>query len=204
MKIRSIRLRRGLLPLCLLLLPAAPAAAQVAWDAPLLVPPSPRGGWGVYLVDPTPGSGIGFMATWRAQSNLGFRAGLADGRRNTLALYGGADLSGRILRNSPDVPFDMDWVAGAGIGIGDAVLLSFPLGLTLGGALNADGVIFEPYATPRIVLDAWMGSDRPRDGLRLGAAVDLGVDVLFNPSWAIRFGGTVGDRNALAIGVAFH
>jgi len=187
-----------------LTLPALPAQAQVAWDSPLLLPPAPRGGWAVYLVDPAPGPGVGFLATWRADTNLGFRAGLAEGRRRTMAAYGGVDLSGRLIRESADVPFDVDWVTGAGLSIGDAVLLSFPLGLTLGGFLEADGVRFEPYATPRVVLDAWLGSDRPRDGLRLGAAVDLGVDVLFNPRWSIRFGGTLGDREALAIGIAFH
>lgn len=204
----AIRSRRSRLTLLFILLaltlPALPAQAQVAWDSPLLLPPAPRGGWAVYLVDPAPGPGIGFLGTWRADANLGFRAGLAEGRRDTMAAYGGVDLSGRLIRGSADVPIDMDWVAGAGLSIGDAILLSFPLGMTLGGVLEADGVRFEPYATPRVVLDAWMGSDRPRDGLRLGAAVDLGVDVVFDPRWSIRFAGTLGDREALAIGLAFH
>jgi len=207
MKQRSMKWVRvaGLLTLSLLLLlPSTPVQAQVAWDAPLLVPPAPRTGWGIYLVDPSRGSGIGVLGTWRASSNLGFRGGLADGRRDTLAAYGGVDISGSLIRGSSEVPFDMDWVAGAGASVGDAALLSFPLGLTLGGSLDADGIRFEPYATPRVVLDAWLGSDRPRDGLRLGAAVDLGVDVVLDPRWSFRFAGTLGDRRALAIGVSIH
>jgi hypothetical protein len=187
-------------------LPPLSAEGQVAWDGPLLSSPSAPSGWGVYLTDPSHGSGIGVLGTWNGGGPLGFRLGLAEGRRDDLAVYGGVDLAGALVRASSDFPLDMDWVTGAGLGVGDAMLLSFPLGLSLGRAVSADGVWFNPYVTPRVVLDAWMGTSRPRDELDMRIAVDLGIDLAFDPGWAIRFGATLGKRNvrALAVGASFQ
>ena len=188
------------------------ARAQVAWDSPFFVAPASPAGWGIYLVDAAKRGGIGVMTTWRASDapgGLGFRIGLAEDRVDDLSVFGGLDISGYLLRTSNEVPVNVAWVAGAGLGIGNAALLSFPFGVSVGRDFQADGVWFNPYITPRVVLDAWMGSDRPgrRDGgssLDLGLAVDLGMDVSFDPGWAIRFAGTLGDRGALGIGVSFR
>ncbi len=192
----------ALISALLLLLPA-PAHGQVAWDAPLLVSPGSPAGWSLNLTDPWPGSGIGALATWRGYGPLGFRIGLAEGPSDAVSVYGGIDASGAIARHSASFPFDVDWVTGAGIGVGEATLVSFPLGLSLGRRLHADGVTFIPSVTPRVVLDAWFGDDRPRSGADLELAVDLGMDIAFQPSWMIRFGATLGDRSALSIGLGF-
>jgi hypothetical protein len=183
---------------------AAPLGAQVSWDSPMLVSPGSPLGWGVYLVDPWPGNGIGVMGTWRPGGIAGYRIGLAEGRGDDLAVFGGVDLSGSLIRVSGDFPLDMDWVSGVGLGFGDNGLLSIPLGVSLGRVIDADGVRINPYLSPRIVVDAWLGGDPPgrRDDLDLELAVDLGLDISFAPSWAIRFGGTLGDREAIAIGVS--
>jgi hypothetical protein len=203
------KLSMGLLTGLVLLLAAGPLKAQVAWDGPLMVAPNSPAGWGVYLVDPGPGpgDGIGVLSTWRGSSapgGLGYRLGLAEGRGGGLSVYGGVDVSGYLVRHSRDFPLDVIWVTGGGVGIGDDVLLAFPLGVSLGRAVQADDVWFNPYVTPRIVLDAWFGSTRPRDQLDLGLVVDLGIDLSFDPGWAIRFGGSLGDRSALAIGMSFR
>ncbi|MSR22138.1 MAG: hypothetical protein EXR92_01125 [Gemmatimonadetes bacterium] len=179
---------------------AVPAAAQVAWDAPLMVAPSTPLGWGVYLVDPSPGNGIGVMGTWRQGGMMGFRGGLAEGPGDNLAGFGGVDLSGRLVDASDDFPLDVAWVTGAGLGFGNAVLLSFPVGVTVGRVLTSDDVRVNSYFAPRIVLDASLGDEGADDELDLVFAVDLGLDLAFTPSWSIRFGATVGDREALAIG----
>ncbi|TVP75338.1 MAG: hypothetical protein EA352_08480 [Gemmatimonadales bacterium] len=180
--------------------------AQVYWDSPLMVAPATPAGWGVYLTDPSPGGGLGVLSTWRADTapgGPGFRLGIAEDRRDRVTVFGGIDMSGSLVQASGDFPVNMIWVAGAGIGVGDGTVLSLPLGVSLGRDFESDGVWFNPYVGPRVNLDAWFGSDRS-DSLRLRLAVDLGIDISFDPGWAVRFGGTLGDRNALAIGVSFR
>lgn len=44
-------------------------------------------------------------------------------------------------------------------------------------------------------------SDIEGDNVSLGGAFDFGLDVVLSSGWLVRFGGSVGDRDALAIGV---
>lgn len=189
-----------------LLLAAHPAdtSAQVAWDAPMLVAPSTPAGWALFLVDPAPGDGIGVLTTWRGGGPFGFRLGLAEDRADQVAVYGGIDYSGALIRASADFPLDANWFLGGGISAGDNVLLSFPAGVSLGREIQAEGVWFNPYLAPRVVLDAWIGRDGPGDNMNLEFALDLGVDIAFDPGWAVRFGATIADRSALAIGFSFR
>jgi hypothetical protein len=182
---------------------APEAEAQVAWESPLLVSPETPAGWGVYLTDPYPGNGIGVLSTWRSRSGpgLGYRLGIAEDRGDDVSVFAGLDASGMIMTASNEFPFNMAWVLGAGLGVGDDVLLSFPLALTLGRSVESDGVWFNPYVSPRVTLDAFFGDGNDLD---LGLSVDLGIDMSFDPGWAIRFGGTLGDRSALAIGMSFR
>lgn len=180
------------------------AQAQVAWETPLLVAPESPAGWGVFLVDPSPGEGVGVMTSWRGSSapgGVGYRLGLAEDRGDDVSVFGGFDLSGLVASASRDFPVNMIWVMGAGLGVGDDVLLSFPLGLAFGRSVQTDEVWFNPYVAPRVTLDAWFGDGSDLD---LGLSVDLGVDISFDPGWAIRFGGSIGDHEALAIGINFR
>jgi hypothetical protein len=186
------------------LLWAAPAQAQVAWDAPLMVSPSTPPGWGIYLIDPSPGGGIGVVTSWRGEGPLGYRIGLAEDRREDLSVFGGIDISGEIIRATDDLPIDIDWVGGAGFGAGDAFLLSFPLGIAIGKELVGEGIWFNPYLSPRVILDAYLGDEDVDEDISLEFAVDLGFDVSFESGWAVRFAGTIGDREALGIGVSFQ
>lgn len=184
---------------------AAEARAQVAWDSPMLLPPRPPVGLGLYLVEPA-GGDLGGMLTWRSgggPANIGFRVGVAeDTPDDDIAVFGGADFTGSIRAGG--FPLDLAWLAGVGLGISDAVLISVPFGLSVGGTINADGVRFTPYGSPRIVLDAlFNGGEGDDSDLDLDVAVDLGVDFFFSPGWGIRVGGTLGDRDAVAIGIIF-
>lgn len=191
------------------LLTAAPATAQVAWDAPSLMAPGSPSGWGVHLFDPDPGD-LGVFATFRsapAPIGLGFRIGIAEGYRDDLAILGGVDFSGAIHQGTGDPPLDVIWFAGAGIGFEDDALLSFPAGISLGWAFAGDEVAFRPYVAPKIVLDAFLGDeDRPGrfggdDDLDLSAALELGMDLAFSPTFAIRAGASLGNRDAVSIGI---
>lgn len=183
---------------------AGQASAQVAWDAPFLTPPRVQPGLGFYLTDPAAGD-IGFVGTWRAPGksrNLGFRLGLANDWRDELSVFGGVDVTGVLTRSSSEFPLDVDWVFGAGLGVGDFARISFPLGLTAGHTFEADGVRFTPYLTPRVSLDARMGGG-VKSNVDMSFSVDLGLDIAFQPTWRIRFGGSFGDRDAVALGIVF-
>ena len=189
---------------------AVPVQGQVAWDGPLLVGTETPAGWGVYLVDPTSHSGIGFLTTWRGGGPTGWRIGIAEDGAEDLSVYGEVDFSGELVTAGDDFSLNVDWVTGASVGIGDDFVISLPLGISVGRGFETETVRFSPYITPRIVLDAFFGRDRGGNGngggddLDLGLAVDFGLDISPNPGWAIRFGASGGDRDAVAIGVSFQ
>lgn len=192
----------------LLMVGAANGMAQVAWDSPLLVPPVAQRGFDIFLIDPAAGD-VGVLGVWRSGSrpqNLGFRVGLSEDWAGEVGVFGGADVSGVLARASRDLPLDISWVAGAGIGIGENILASFPFGLSAGHTFTGDGVTITPYLLPRVVLDALFYEDalgNNESELEMDFTADLGIDVAFRPTWRIRFGATFGDREALAIGLSF-
>jgi hypothetical protein len=205
-------MRKALFPLVILTfvaLSAGPAEGQLPWDAPILVSPQTPPGWGVYLVDPEFDNGIGFLTTWRGGGPLGFRVGLAEDAGDDLSVYGGVDYSQGLVEAGTVFPLYVSWVTGAGFGVGDDAILSFPLGISLGRAFQAETTIFNPYVTPRLVLDARLGQEDPESGrghddLDVDLAVDFGLDLSFDPGWAVRFGVSGGDRDAVAIGISFQ
>jgi hypothetical protein len=188
------------------------AAGQTAWDAPLLLPPRPADGFGIFLTDMHQG-GIGILATWRSPVwNYGVRAGLSEGSGGSdLAVFGGIDFMGPVNVATADLPVDVDWILGAGLGINDGARLSFPAGLTASYSYQGEAARFTPFLTPRIILDGFFGAEnRPRrDGLGLGFAAELGLDLRLTASTGpfadstIRFSASLGDRRALGIGVVF-
>ena len=185
------------------------ASAQAAWDAPLLLPPRPQPGLGLFLADMA-GGGLGILGTWRSTTwDYGLRFGIAEGSGDEdLTVFGGADFMGLINTATSDFPLDIDWVVGAGAGIGDGVLISVPAGLTLGVSFQGEDARFIPYATPRVILDAAFGNDQRDSELDLGIAVDLGLDLRLMRGGplagkSIRFGASIGDHDALAVGIVF-
>jgi hypothetical protein len=190
------------------------AHAQIAWDAPLLLPPRPGAGLGVYLVDAS-GGGLGVLGTWRPGDwSYGLRLGIAEAPGDDIGVYGGFDYVSPLHSSNASFPLDVGWLAGVGAGIDDDVRLSAPLGLTLGHTFNASGAAIVPNFAPRVVLDAWFGDDEginedDDSDVGLDVAVDLGVDIRFTRGGAlagktIRFGATLGgDRDGLGIGIVF-
>lgn len=185
----------------LLLSSASALSAQIRWDSPFLTPPRPTAGYGLFLVD-VAGGGLGAMFTWiPTQTSWGLRLGIADAPRDQVGVFAGGDVSGGITRSNSEFPFDMDWVFGVGVSVADFVILSVPVGLTIGHTFTGQGVTFTPYITPRLVLDAIF--DSPDDELDLDFTADIGFDLRFRSNFTVRFGATLADREALAIGVVF-
>ncbi len=182
------------------------ARAQVAWEAPLLLPPAPPAGAGLYLIDATYGK-LGVLGTYRpGGSEVGFRLGVVNDRNNDVSVFGGIDLA-RLAASAGTFPLDIGWAVGVGAGVGrDGVIVGVPAQLSLGHRFSEPEVAFTPYVAPRVTLDlAMSGSDSPDPGAgtHLGVSVDLGVDIDFRSGWLLRFAGSAGDHGAVAIGVSF-
>lgn len=201
----------GIAAVCSLLVPGT-VHAQPAWDSPMLMPPGGADGFGLYLIEAS-GANLGVLGTWRAPSwNFGLRGGIVDDSNDDIGFLAGIDVSGGITRSTEEFPLDMDWVFGAGFGVSDGALISLPLGLSIGHLFEGQGNQFLPYVTPRVMLDARIddddepGPDDPPqddDDVNLRFAVDLGLDLRVTSAFLIRFGATVGDREAVAIGIVF-
>ncbi len=199
---------RRFLPILAVLLGVTPVvgAAQIAWDAPTLIGPGSESGLGIFLLDPHPGSDVAAMITWResgAPGSVGFRGGIGEGVANELAIFLGVDVIGKVIDASDDFPLDGIWILGAGFSVGEFGLISVPAAFSFGRTFESDGVLFRPYAGPKVHLDAQIGDGEGRndDDIELGFSLDLGTDVRFTDEFAIQFGASIGDRESLAVGV---
>ncbi len=176
----------------------------------MLASPIPPAGLGLYLAD-VAGGNLGLIGTWRsanAPSRLEFRFGIAESGPGDGDINGlfGVTISGLLARQSGDLPFDLSWLAGAGLGFGDWVLITIPVGISAGRTFPAEGFTITPYVTPRLFLDAAVGDeDGPGDDddTDLGLSVDLGFDIGLRRGWALRFGASLGDHEAFAFGIVF-
>ena len=206
-------MRRWVAPLWMLvatLVWADDARAQVAYDAPLLVAPGTTSGFGVFLTDPHPGDLLAVMVMYRPQAapgGIGWRVGVTEEQRDRVALFGGIDLSGPLRSADAEFPLDMIWVSGVGASyLDDVFIVSFPLAVMAGRVIESENAEFTPYIGPRLALDGRFGDNAGLSGddVAIEVAVDFGVDLAFAQSWLVRFGASVGDRDALAIGVVFR
>lgn len=180
---------------------AAPASAQIAWDAPPLVSHVAPSGLSLFLVGPA-GGDLGGLVTFRHEAGpvgLGYRFALADeDGSGDLAFAGGLDISGFLGRAVEGSEIDVMWWSGAGLGVGNETVVSIPLGALIGWSGEGGDAIFSPYGGGHITLDI---SSADQDNVNLGGSFDLGVDLVLSSGWLVRFGGSIGDRDALAIGV---
>ncbi len=186
----------------LLLMPAS-AVAQVAWDSPMLASPRQPAGPGLFMIDPDGGQTGAAGTWWSREGNVGLRLGLTETAAQQLTVFGGLNAEALLSAASEEFPLDVSLVAGAGAGVGDWTLVSIPIGVSFGRTVYGDDVSFTPYLTPRIIVDGRFGNTPYNDRLHVATAVDLGLDLRFRPRWAIRFGGTFGDRDAVALGLVF-
>lgn len=179
----------------------ASVTAQTAWDAPPLISHVAPAGVSLFLVSPA-GGDLGGLVTLRHEAGpvgLGYRLSLTDeNASDDLAVAAGVDISGFLARGVEDSPVDVMWWSGAGLGWGENTIISLPLGALVGWSGQGGDVILSPYGGGHLVMDI---SDIEGDNVSLGGAFDFGLDVVLSSGWLVRFGGSVGDRDALAIGV---
>lgn len=178
-----------------------PASAQTAWDAPALISHAAPSGASVFLFSPA-GGDLGGLLTFRHSAGpvgLGYRAAVTDeAASDGIAVSGGVDISGYLSRGVEDAPLDLMWWSGIGAGIGTETVVTVPIGAVIGWSGRGSDVVISPYAGGHLALDFVTG---PGDAVQLGGSLDLGLDLDLDSGWLIRFGASVGDRDAVALGV---
>lgn len=191
------------------LVPTA-VAAQLAPDTPRLLSPHGSGGLGIHLLraETLPGDGDALLVTWAMPGlpdGLRFRGGAGRGALRTNAVFGGVDFQSPLLRATRDLPFDLDWQTGAGVSIGDYVLLTVPVGLTGGVSWQSGAVWFAPYLTAGIAADLRIGDSAPDREFDVSPALDIGLDLSLDIErrFVLRTAASLGDRQAVSLGLAF-
>lgn len=181
---------------------AAPASGQTLWDSPALISPVAPAGVSLFFIDAAGGE-LGGLVTFRHDAGpvgLGYRVALVEqgGVDGGLAVSAGVDISGFLSRAVEGSEVDVVWWSGGGIGFGDETVVTIPLGLIIGWSGSGGDVILSPYGGGHVSLDL---STRDNNSVDLTGVVDLGLDLVLSSGWMIRFGATIGDRDALALGV---
>lgn len=194
-------MRRLLFVITLAAVAAAPLSGQIAWDSPPLIGPASPLGFAAFLTSLSPGDGIGGLATWRHETGsleLGYRVAVVEGADSDFALGGGVDISGVLSAGIEEADIQVLWWSGLGAGVGEDVLVSIPVGLVAGWTGSGDDVVFSPYVGGHVALDF---TNIDGDEISFDALLDLGLDLFLVSGWVIRFGASLGGREALALGL---
>lgn len=181
--------------------PGASASAQIAWDSPALMSPAVPSGFSIFLVNPA-GGDLGALGTFRHSAGpvgLGYRAAIADEDfTDDIAFSAGVDVAGLLARAVEGSEIDVAWWSGAGLGVGDEVVFTFPLGISLGWSGTSGDVVLSPYGGGHVVLDFTTGGG---DNVHFDGVVDFGLDLVLDSGWMVRVGASLGDRESLALGI---
>jgi hypothetical protein len=182
---------------------AAPLSAQ-AWDSPSFFSPRPGEDIGLYVIDAEGGGDLGFAGIWRQEGNinLGVRAGLAGGDHFSV----GAEFYGPLDVLGPQSPVLLSWIVGAGATFNDVTWLRIPLGASIGMNIGTSSSIrIMPYIHPRVAFDL-LARDTPageETETELNVDLDLGADIGLGQQFVLRVGATIGDLDAIGVGVAY-
>jgi len=201
----------ALVAAALLCAAATPLEAQLAWDTPRMIGPESPGGFGVYVMQPDalPGDKRAAFATWALPGMGGsviLRGGVGEGVAEEEAAFGGLDLRAPIARHTDSQPFDIEWTAGAGFGVGEYILVSVPVAISVGRSWSSGSVWFAPYLSLGATADYRHGDSdlRPDEEFEVQPTAGVGIDLSFDPGrrFVVRAATALGDRQALAVGLA--
>ena len=198
----------------LALLPTV-AQSQLAWETPRMLGPNSPGGLAVHWLqaETLPGDGEAIMATWQfpgLPDGVFLRGGAGTGAGDESAAFGGIDIRTPLASSADGRPLDLAWIAGAGVGVGDYLLFTVPVGLTAGHTWASGSVWFSPYIGVGLAMDYRRELDDdssiPDDEFDVYPTADLGLDLALDPGrrFVLRAGASLGDRQAIALGVAIQ
>lgn len=124
-----------------------------------------------------------------------------DNDRGSAAVVG-FDAYGMLMSTSEGDRVDLAWSTGLGGTFGDHVTeVRVPIGITAGVGLTlAEGLTLYPYVYPRIGIDIDLEGETEGD---TGLTIDLGTDIGLGEHILLRLAGSVLDRPAWGIGLAW-
>ena len=189
------------------LLTAPGIEGQLLWDAPRMSGPESPGGFGVYWLraGALPGDGDAVFGTWALPGFDGavtLRGGAGDGAAGATAGFGGVDLRAPLASHSDGQPLDLAWNGGAGVGVGEYVLVSVPMGISAGRSWSSGAVWFAPYLSAGLALEYRTGDEAPDDDFAVQGMAGVGLDLAFDRErrFVVRAAVELADRQAIAVG----
>lgn len=187
----------------LILLATASSAAAQSWETPSFLGPRPGADLGIYLVDSDFGD-LGVQGIWRQTDamNLGLRLGFVDAPDDAIQL--GVETWGPVAVDSEEFPLDVAWTAGVGASINGLTTVTIPAGITIGKTFDVGTLPVQAYGHPRLALVAFENPVNDDLELELDAEMDLGLDLFIGDGVTLRVGATLGDFDALGIGLAWR
>ncbi len=207
--------RISLFALALVALSPMGARAQIAWDTPRMLGPNTEGGLSFHWLqaETLPGDGEGLMVVWQPPGmpdNIFLRGGAGTGAGDESAGFGGIDVRSPLAEATESQPLDIAWVAGAGVGVGEYLLFTVPVGLTAGRSWSSGSVWFSPYVGVGVAMDyrATLSDEDavPDEEFDVYPTADIGVDLALDPGrrFILRAGTSLGDRQATALGITIR
>jgi hypothetical protein len=189
---------------------SSPASGQILPDSPRLTGVLEEARFGVFYLRPSalPRDDMGVLVTWKpsglpASTRLRFGGGTGAG--DTEAGFAALDV--RVpLRPTAEGSVRLAWTAGIGASYGEWGVVSLPLGLVAGVVWSEGAVTLSPWAGVGVGFDFQFGDEAPDEDFEVRPAADLGLDLSFDEArrFTVRAGLSLGDRNAVAVGIAIR
>lgn len=208
---RTLALAAGL-SLALIGASSARAAAQVLPDSPRLTGVLEEPSFGAFFFQPSSlrGDGRGGLVTWApaglpASARLRFGAAEQDDDDGGVSGFGGIDV--RIpLKPDEASGVRLAWTTGIGGSYGEWGVISLPIGLVAGAVWSEGAVTLAPWVGVGVGFDYQFGDEAPDNEFEVRPAADVGLDLAFDEARRVllRVGLSMGDRSALAVGLAFR
>ncbi len=184
------------------------SASQLAPDTPRLISPSGPGGLGVHWLKPGAFAqdDDALLVTWAFPGlppGVRLRGGAGEGTDGQTAGFAGLDVQSPLVRDDASLPFDLDWQAGVGVGFGENLLVTVPLGVSAGISWSSGAVWMAPYVSAGLAADLRLGEEFEGEEFEVYPALDIGLDLSLDSGrrFILRAASSLGDRQAVAIGL---
>lgn len=83
-------------------------------------------------------------------------------------------------------------------------MVSLPIAVSAGRSWSSGSVWLAPYVSLGVTFDLHVGAEAPDEEFEWSPTADLGLDLALDPGrrFVVRAGASLGDRNAVAVGLS--